>query len=296
MVVAATLSLAALAWVASVGAQSAPAPAASATVPVDVLTVAAGEQLLLELETSLHTRHTQQGEHVYFITVDEVLVGYRVAIPRGSDVRATVTKIKRPGRIKGRAEIRLRFEEVILPDGTTLPLNASVIRAGFTQVSNPKKGEPRLKGEGGQGRDMVVVAQGGLQGALLGAAIGGGKGAAYGSAVGAGIGLLSVLFKRGPDLDLPRGMMFEIELDHTLDVPAAAAQRATQIARSNPPPASSMGGYPSDALPPEDDPEPVPDFSEEASAESEPAETSTAPTDREPLPPPAAPEPPPSVW
>ncbi len=298
MVVAATLALAALAWVASVGAQSAPPPAASATASADVLTVAAGEQLLLELETSLHTRHTQQGEHVYFITVDEVLVGYRVAIPRGSDVRATVTKIKRPGRIKGRAEIRLRFEEVILPDGTTLPLNASVIRAGFTQVSNPKKGEPRLKGEGGQGRDMVVVAQGGLQGALLGAAIGGGKGAAYGSAVGAGIGLLSVLFERGPDLDLPRGMMFEIELDHTLDVPAAAAQRATQIARSNPPPAfSAAGGYPSDTLPPEDA-EPVPDFSEEAGAESEPAETATATatTDREPLPPPAVPEPPPSVW
>ena len=296
VVVAATLALAALVWVASVGAQSAPAPAASAAAPADVLTVAAGEQLLLELETSLHTRHTQQGEHAYFITMDEVLVGYHVAIPRGSSVRATVSKIKRPGRIKGRAEIRLRFEEVILPDGTTLPLNASVIRAGFTQVSNPKKGEPRLKGEGGQGRDMVVVAQGGLQGALLGAAVGGGKGAAYGSAVGAGVGLLSVLFKRGPDLDLPRGMMFEIELDHTLDVPEAAAQRATQIARSNPPPAfSAAGGYPSDTLPPEDA-EPVPDFSEEASAESEPAETAPATTDREPLPPPAAPEPPPSVW
>lgn len=291
--VAATLALAALVWVAPVGAQSAPPPAASAA--ADVLTVAAGEQLLLELETSLHTRHTQQGEHVYFITVDEVLVGYRVAIPRGSDVRATVTKIKRPGRFKGRAEIRLRFEEVILPDGTTLPLNASVIRAGFTQVSNPKKGEPRLEGEGGNGRGLIVVAQGGAQGALLGAVLGGKKGAAYGGAAGAGVGLLSVLFERGPDLDLPRGMMFEIELDHTLDVPAAAAQRATQIARSNPPSASSAaGGYPSDTLPPEDA-EPVPDFSEEASAENEPAETATATTDREP-PPPAAPEPPPSVW
>ncbi|MCH8948019.1 MAG: hypothetical protein IH789_10405 [Acidobacteria bacterium] len=135
VVVAATLSLAALVWVAPVGAQSAPAPAASATVPVDVLTVAAGEQLLLELETSLHTRHTQQGEHVYFITVDEVLVGYRVAIPRGSDVRATVTTIKRPGRIKGRAEIGLRFEEVILPDGVDQRSSSGSTRVGWHPLS-----------------------------------------------------------------------------------------------------------------------------------------------------------------
>ena len=79
MVVAATLSLAALAWVASVGAQSAPAPAASATVPVDVLTVAAGEQLLMELDTSLIPRHTQPGEHVYFTNRKNVVeYGFRI--------------------------------------------------------------------------------------------------------------------------------------------------------------------------------------------------------------------------
>ena len=71
-------------------------------------------------------------------------------------------------------------------------------------------------------------------------------------------------------------------------------QRATQIARSAPPPTSS--GFPNDPLPLEDDSEPVPDFREDASAESEPPESTTVGTDRELLPPPAAPEPPPSVW
>ncbi|MFB3153390.1 MAG: VWA domain-containing protein [Candidatus Acidiferrales bacterium] len=71
-------------------------------------------------------------------------------------------------------------------------------------------------------------------------------------------------------------------------------QRATQIARSAPPPTSS--GFPNDPLPLEDDSEPVPDFREDASAESEPPESTTVGTDRELLAPPAAPEPPPSVW
>lgn len=297
---AATLALALLVWTLSLGAQSAAPPAASAAKPADVLTVNAAERLLLELETSLHTRGTQAGERAYFTTMDEVLVGYRVAIPRGSSVRATVTKVKRPGRLKGRAQIHLRFEEIILPDGTTLPLNASVVRAGFTQISKAKKGEPSLKGEAGKGGDLVVVAQGGLQGAILGASVGGKKGAAYGSAVGAGVGLLSVLLKRGPDLDLPHGMMFEVELDRDLDVPEAAAQRATQIARNTPPRSSSFpaGGFPfpSDTLPPEEDTEPVPDFSEDAAEETEPGDTATVARDREPLPPPGAPEPPPPVW
>jgi len=197
-----------------------PAPAAPAP-PADVLAVPAGWRLVLELDRSLHSRHNQKGDPAFFTINDEIIVGYQVAVPRGSTVRATLTEVKRPGRLAGRAEIRLRFDEIEFPDGTALPFSANILRAGFSQVDK-KKQQLSVKGEGNKGRDLTIVGLGGAQGALLGAAIGGKKGAAYGGAVGAGVGLLGVLLERGPELDLPHGMLFEVELAQALPVPVAS--------------------------------------------------------------------------
>lgn len=276
------LALTAVIWVQAVEAQS-PLPEAAARPPADaVLTVNPGEKLLMQLETPLHTRSTHEGDHVNFRTTGEVLAGNRVAIPRGSSVRATVTKVQRPGRLTGRAEIRLRFDEVGLPDGTKLPISANLVRAGFNAVSNSKDGEPRLKGEAGSKGSVIEVVQGGLQGAILGATIGGGKGAVYGSAAGAAIGLAGILLKRGPELDLPSNMMFEIEFDRPLDIPSQVALRAEQMARTIPPPSPSSSPdtthRPRMTRRAEEKTEPVPDFSKDASEPPRPIESAeTAP-------------------
>lgn len=244
-----------------------------------VLIVGAGERFVLQLETPLHTRSTREGDRAYFRSLDEVMAGGEVAIPRGSEVRATVTKVRRPGRLAGRAELSLRFDEIWLADGTVLGLDASLVRAGFTQVQNSKDGDPKLKGEGGNGGNLLVVGQGGMQGAILGASIGGGKGAIYGGAAGAAIGLASVMLQRGPDLDLPRDMLFELKFDTSLSVPVPAAQRATQLARSVPPaipPASTSASSPSTPpLSPRDNSEPIPDFSKDEAQTAEPVTVAT---------------------
>ena len=219
---------------------------------------------------------------------------------------ATISDVQRPGRLKGRAEIRLRFDEVRLPDGTSLPLKASVTRAGLAQIDASKQGDPKLKGEAGSHGNIMVVAQGGIQGAILGT-MAGMKGAAYGGAIGAGIGLASILLQRGPDLDLPRDMLFEAMFDQTFSVPAAVAQRSVQIAQnsSSPAPSSStsaqrpiLSRYPSgrDTLPVEEKPEPVPDFSKDEAESPKPADTPVEVASRQPVPPANAPQPPPPDW
>ncbi len=251
---------------------------ATAAVSPDLM-VGPGEKLVLQLDTPLHTGSTRNGDRAYFKTSDEVIVGGDVAIPRGSEVRATVTHVRRPGRLAGRAEMRLRFDDVRLPDGTILPLEASVVRAGYTDIKTSKEGEQSLKGDGGNGSSLTIVGQGGMQGAILGATLGGGKGALYGGAAGAAIGLATIMMQRGPDLDLPRDMLFELKFDKAFQVPAAIAQRATQIARSVPvtPPVSSSGTYPApvDNFPADPNAAPVPDFSRDNESAAIPAESGT---------------------
>jgi VWFA-related protein len=280
-------------------------PAAKAAAPVTV-SVGAGELLTIELQDSVHTAHSQSGDHAHFTTLREVVVNSEVVVPAGSSVRATLTEVRKPGRRSRPGQVVLEFNEIILPDGTTLPFEASIVRAGFTRVAGGRNGT-KVKGEGGANkRDIISVAVGAGQGALIGATLGGKKGAAYGSAVGAGIGLLEILMRKGPHLDLPRGMLFEVALDTELAVPESAVARFNQPGFVSQPSntasrSTGSGGF---RFPPSLDPNrrpeevPIPDFPEDKveAAEAPPApetETTTIATSREPLPPPGAPAEPP---
>lgn len=186
--------------------------------------IPSGQKFIMQLETPLHTRTTREGERIEFTTAAEVVVDNQVLIPNKCRIRGTVTKSKRAGLLFGRAEMRLRFDEVKLPDGTALPFKASITRMGFDPV-DPKTGQdPELKGEAGAGGDIKSVASGSAQGAIIGVLTGGTKGAMYGAAAGAAVAAAGMLFRRGPDLDLPRSTMFEAQFDQPLEIPEASVR------------------------------------------------------------------------
>jgi VWFA-related protein len=91
--------------------------------------------------------------------------------------------------------------------------------------------------------------------------------------------LAGILLKRGPDLDLPRNMLFEVQLDEVLNVPAKAARQSTELARkASAATANSVGpdSSPSLAANPEGGKESVPDFSRDRESENQPVETAKA--------------------
>ena len=47
-------------------------------------------------------------------------------MPQGSYVSGTVTEVKRPGRVKGRGELFLRFDSLTLPNGVTRDFRARI--------------------------------------------------------------------------------------------------------------------------------------------------------------------------
>lgn len=245
--------------------------------PPDTFIVPPGTVVPLTLLEPLHTRSTRAGDAAQLRVREDIWVGSEVVIPRGSTVRAIVVQVKRPGRIKGRAEIRLQFDELILAGGTALPLSAALVRSGFYEI---RRGADtgKVRGEGGKGRDAAAVAYGGVQGAILGGVVGGKKGLAYGSAIGAAVGLFGVLFERGPELELPAGMRLDVELTEKLVVP----QAAVELARTLPPTAATPDQYVDAEL------EPEPEWESDA-AEAEPETESTAEPgvhSRTPVPPP----------
>ncbi len=208
-------------------------PAASApTIPS--VNLPPGTVLALELQDEASTKDTRKGDKLQLRVVYDVDDGNQILVPAGSTVNATVIKVKKPGSGGSPGNITLEFNEVVLPDGTILPMSAEVRSAGGLIIKPPKKNKKgtKVSGDdgGGGGNKAVLVATGAGQGALVGVLVGGAKGAAYGGAIGAGIGVLEILLRKGPHLDLPAGTPFEIALQQPLAVPES------QVAKFNQPP------------------------------------------------------------
>src|SRR3984957_2336198 len=110
------------------------APAPAATTPAtrtdaakpDDFVVAVGTRIPLSMINSISTKTAAEGERVYLETVFPILVSAHVVIQPGSYVSGTVTEVKRPGRVKGRGELYVRFDALTLPNGVTRDFRARV--------------------------------------------------------------------------------------------------------------------------------------------------------------------------
>lgn len=221
---------------AGVPAATTPEAAAPAVKPQRIL-VPVGTHLPLVLHNGVSTRNAKPGDPIYLETLFPILVDGHIVIPAGSYVSGDITEAKRPGRVKGRGEIMLRLNNMILPNGYAVSLLASpndVSTGGNDSVDK----EGKIKGDSDKGRDAATIAATTLPGAGIGAGLGGAKGLGIGAGVGAAVGLAAVLLTRGPELELPRGTTLEVVLDRPVYLDPARVQftdpgRATTL--SGPP-------------------------------------------------------------
>lgn len=186
--------------------------------PGQKLTVPSGTRLAVVLENGISTRSAKAGDSLYFHTAFPVTQNNHIVIPVGSYLRGSLLESKRPGRVKGKGEFRLRLESLIFPNGYTVDLLAAP-RSADTGGKETTDSEGKVTGPGGKGKDVGTVATTTVTGAGIGAIAGGGKGAGIGAGIGGLVGLGAILLTRGPEAELPRGTTLDIviERDLTLD-------------------------------------------------------------------------------
>ncbi len=176
-----------------------------------------GTKIVFTLNDSLSTKTNRTGDPFSGIVSRSVRVGDTIVIPEGSVVRGTVGRVQRAGRVKGRAEMGLRFDQLELPDGQVFDLSASLTDVGEREKESVNE-EGQVKGQGTKKRDVTTIGSGAGLGAIIGVIAGGGKGAATGGLIGAGAGGAMVLLTRGKDVKLKRGSELAIQLNRPLSV------------------------------------------------------------------------------
>jgi hypothetical protein len=210
---------------------AAPAPIAPAprpvserrSIPSENIIVPAGTRVAVVLENGISTRSAKAGDSLYFRTSFPITQNNQIVVPVGSYLRGELLESKRPGRIKGRGEFRMRVNTLILPNGYTVDLNAAP-RSADTGGHETMDSEGKVTSGGGKGKDVGTVATTTVTGAGIGAIAGGAKGAGIGAGIGGLAGLGAILLTRGPEAELPRGSTLDIVLEHGLNLDGSQIQ------------------------------------------------------------------------
>jgi hypothetical protein len=177
----------------------------STVAPSGPLSIPRNTILSLELLTPLSTEATQRNDP------------FKARVTQPAEfanfiVEGRVTLVKRPGKVKGVAELQLSFDQIRSPDNRTASLHAELIEV----LPMNSDGAGDVDSEGGvRGRDSTkddaakIGAASGI-GAIIGAIAGGGKGAAIGAVIGGGAGTAGVMTQRGKDIRLEQGQQLRI--------------------------------------------------------------------------------------
>jgi len=173
------------------------APTGSLAIPRDTI-------LALELLTPVSTEASQRGDRLQARVIEPSQYA-------GYVVEGRVAQVKRPGKVKGVAELQLSFDQIRTNDNRTATLHAELIEVTpMSSEDTTVDSEGGVKGKDSTKDDAAKVGAASGIGAIIGAIAGGGKGAAIGAIIGGGAGTAGVMTQRGKDIRLEQGQHLKI--------------------------------------------------------------------------------------
>ena len=177
----------------------------AATVRADrQLTIPAGTLLRLRVNRGFGSDVSRVEDLVSATLARSVMVGGRTVLPAGSSASGYISEATRPGKVKGRGRVAVRFTRITPADDTT---SYRMQTGSWVAVAPATKK-----------KDALTIGVPAAGGAVVGALIDGKKGAGIGAAVGGGAGTAAVLTTRGKDVRIGRGATLTVRLTAPLRI------------------------------------------------------------------------------
>jgi hypothetical protein len=170
-------------------AEESAAPAGPPAAEYREVTLPAGTTLRLRLQSAVASDSSRVEDRVRAELREAVLIDGATVLPAGTALTGVVTDVDRSGRVKGRARVAYRFNEIAY--------EGEQYRVTTAPVAH--------EAEATKGEDATKIAVGAGAGAAIGALLGGGDGAAKGAAIGGAAGTGAVLATRGEEVRLGPG-------------------------------------------------------------------------------------------
>jgi hypothetical protein len=185
---------------------AAPLVASSSTVETldREITIPAGTVLRLQVTRGFGSDISRVEDPVSATLVRALVIGGRTVLPAGSRASGYVSEATRPGKVKGRGRVAVRFTRIAPanePETYAMRTNPWVAVAPATKK-----------------KDAMTIGLPAAGGAVVGALVDGKKGAGIGAAVGGGAGTAVVLSTRGKDVRIGRGATLAVRLRESLTI------------------------------------------------------------------------------
>lgn len=166
--------------------------------------IPAGTVLRVRVDRGFGSDISRVEDPVHGTLAQPIVVGGRIVVPAGSAVSGYVSDARRPGRVKGRARVAVRFTALRPSDED----EAYRIRTrAWTAVAPATKK-----------KDALTIGVPAAGGAIVGGLLGGKKGAGIGAAAGGGAGTAVVLSTRGREVRVGRGATLQVRLVQSVTV------------------------------------------------------------------------------
>jgi type IV secretory pathway VirB10-like protein len=162
----------------------------------DRLTIPAGTELQLVLESGLSSATSQVGDPVTARVSRATSPDGRVLLPGGTVLKGRVYRADAAGRVKGKSRLAVDFDRIVVR-GVEHRLDTTAID---------------IEGPDSHGKDAAIIGGSTVGGAIIGGILGGGKGAKKGAVVGAVGGTGAVLATRGRDVEIPAGSNWTVRV------------------------------------------------------------------------------------
>lgn len=180
------------------GAAPVAPPAAHVRRAVRQVTVPAGTVLRLRVNRGFGSDISRVEDAVSATLASPIVVGGRTVLREGSLASGYVSQALRPGKVKGRGRVAVRFTR-IAPAGHD---------GNYTMQTRPWVAvAPATKKN-----DAMKIGLPAAGGAVVGGLVGGKKGAGIGALAGGGAGTAVVLTTRGKDVRIGRGALLSVRL------------------------------------------------------------------------------------
>ena len=161
------------------------------------VTIPAGTVLPVDLETSVGSDISRVEQPVTGRLRHALTIGGAQVLPAGTLVTGHVTQAQRPGKVKGRGLIAMRFTRLDTPGSGATPISSATI----------SRMAPATKQ-----KDALQILGPAAAGAVIGRIAGGKSGAAKGAVIGGGAGTGYVLSTRGKEVRLGKGADLAVKL------------------------------------------------------------------------------------
>ena len=180
------------------------APAGVAVRAIRQVTIPAGTVLHLRVNRGFGSDISRVEDSVPATLDRPIVIGGRTILRSGSLASGYVVQATRPGKVKGRGRVAVRFNR-ITPAGSDAGYSMKTRSWAAVAPATKKK-------------DALTIGVPAAGGAVVGGLIKGKKGAGIGALAGGGAGTAAVLSTRGKDVRIGRGSTLAVRLTAPLTI------------------------------------------------------------------------------